>query len=98
MKVDEKREKKKNLMFGVGGCIFNFFILKKKLESVRKILVEYLSAWGFYPLHKSVYLHAYPCLKEMDFLREYLGVGKYVRMFTVSEIENDTQFKEFFGI
>jgi len=74
------------------------FDLPEKMASVRKILVEYLSAWGFYPLHKSVYLHAYPCLKEMDFLREYLGVGKYVRMFTVSEIENDTQFKEFFGI
>ena len=74
------------------------FDLPEKMASVRKILVEYLSAWEFYPLHKSVYLHAYPCLKEVDFLREYLGVGKYVRMFTVSEIENDAQFKEFFGI
>lgn len=74
------------------------FDLPEKLAKIRKILVEYLSAWGFYPLHKSVYLHAYPCLKEVDFLREYLGVGEYVRMFTVIQIENDSQFRDFFGV
>lgn len=74
------------------------FDLPEKVADIRKILVEYLRVWKFYPLHKSVYLHAYPSFKEVDFLREYLGVGEYVRMFTVSEIENDKQFKEFFGI
>jgi len=74
------------------------FDLPETLAKTRKILVQYLSVWKFYPLHKSVYLHAYPIFKEVDFLREYLGVGEYVRMFTVSEIENDKQFKEFFGI
>ena len=74
------------------------FDLPEKLAKTRKILVEYLSAWKFYPLHKSVYLHAYPCLKEVDFLREYLGVGKYVRIFTVIGVENDKQFRKFFGV
>ncbi|MEK7518280.1 MAG: hypothetical protein AAB583_07090 [Patescibacteria group bacterium] len=74
------------------------FDLPEKLADVRKILVEYLRVWRFYPLHKSVYLHAYPSFKEVDFLREYLGVGEYVKMFTVSEIENDREFKEFFGV
>lgn len=74
------------------------FDLPEKLADIRKILVEYLRVWRFYPLHKSVYLHAYPSFKEVDFLREYLGVGEYVRIFTVSEIENDKQFKDFFGL
>lgn len=74
------------------------FDLPEKLKSERKIFVEYLNAWGFYPLHKSVYLHAYPCLKEIDFLREYLRIGAYVRLFIVSSIENDNLFLDFFGI
>ena len=74
------------------------FDLPEKLAEIRKVLVEYLSVWGFYPLHKSVYLHAYPCLKEVEFLREYLGVGEYVRMFTVVEIEDDRRFRDFFGV
>jgi len=64
----------------------------------RMILAEYLRAWGFYPLHQSVFLHAYPCEEQVEFLREYLGVGKYVRIFTVSKIENDKVFRSFFGV
>jgi len=64
----------------------------------REVFREYLKAWGFYPLHKSVFLHAYPCQKQVEFLREYLGLGKYVRIIKVSQIENDQLFKDFFGI
>lgn len=74
------------------------FDLPEKLADIRKVLVEYLTVWGFYPLHESVYLHAWSCFKEVDFLREYLGVGEYVRIFTVSEIENDKLFRGFFGV
>lgn len=74
------------------------FDLPEKLANTRKVLVEYLKAWGFYQLHESVYLHAYPCFKQVEFLREYLGVGKYVRIMTVTTIENDKLFKDFFGV
>lgn len=69
-----------------------------KLKRLRNIFREYLRAWGFYSLHESVFLHAYPCKKQVDFLREYLGVSKFVRIFTVREIENDQLFKDFFGV
>lgn len=69
-----------------------------KLRSLCQVFREYLLAWGFYPLHKSVFLHAYPCENHIEFLREYLGIGEYVRIFTVSKIENDKPFKEFFGV
>lgn len=72
--------------------------LPEKFGHMRNILREYLRAWGFYPLQESVYLHAYPCLRQVEFLREYMGVGKYVRSFIVSEIENDKEFREFFGV
>lgn len=72
--------------------------LPTKTGWVRNIFREYLRRWGFYPLHKSVFLHAYPCFKEVEFLREYLGIGKYVRIFKVAKIENDSIFKEFFSL
>lgn len=69
-----------------------------KYKRLRKVFREYLGNWGFYPLHESVYLHAYPCRQQVEFLREYLGIGEYVRFFSVSQIENDKLFRDFFGI
>lgn len=72
--------------------------IPKEFKRLRDVFQEYLRAWGFYPLHESVYLHAYPCEKEIISLREYLGITKYVRIFAVSRIENDDLFREFFGV
>ena len=65
---------------------------------LRDVVQEYLAAWGFYLFQESVYLHAYPCEKEITYLREYLGVGKYLRVLTVSKIENDQAFRKFFDV
>lgn len=72
--------------------------IPRKYSRLRKIFREYLRSWGFYPLHESVFLHAYPCGKQVEFLREYLGIGEYVRFFSVSRIENDGPFRDFFDI
>lgn len=72
--------------------------IPNKLKKQREILQEYLRAWGFYPFHESVFLHAFPCGKQTLFLREYLGIGKYVRVLSVSKIENDKAFRDFFGV
>lgn len=74
------------------------FDLPEKLAKERKKFVEYLRAWKFYPLHKSVYLHAYPCFKQIEFLRDYMSIAEYVRNFIVLKIENDKLFKDFFGV
>lgn len=67
-------------------------------RSIRNLFISYLRAWGFYPLQESVYLHAYPCEPQIEFIREYFGVAEFVRILTVSKIENDKSFREFFGI
>lgn len=72
--------------------------LPKWSKTQANILREYLRAWGFYPLHKSVFLHAYPCFRQIEFLREYLGIGEYLRVFKVAQIENDQLFRDFFDI
>jgi len=72
--------------------------IPKQLTPQREVLAEYLKVWGFYPFHQSVYLHAYPCEKQIEFLREYLGIGRYVRILKVAKIENDQLFRDFFGV
>ena len=74
------------------------FDVPEKLAQERKRFVEYLNAWGFYPLHKSVYLHAYPCFEQVEFLREYMNIGEHVRNFVVAKIENDKLFRDFFDV
>jgi uncharacterized phage-associated protein len=75
------------------------FDIPEDYKARRDTFTQYLKAWGFYPFQKSVYLHAYStCLEPIEFLREHLGVGKYVRILTVSKIENDREFRGFFGV
>lgn len=81
-----------------GRWIIVSYDIPENRKTLRKVLQEYLRAWGFYPLHESVFLHAYPCEDHILFLREYLGIGEYVRILQVSKIENDRLFKEFFGL
>ena len=68
------------------------------LEGSRILFRDYLKQWNFYHLHESVYLHAYPCTGEIEFLREYLNISSCVRIFTVQKIENDQLFRDYFGL
>lgn len=69
-----------------------------ELSHLRAVIREYFKAWGFYPIQESVYLHAYPCEKVITFFREYLEIGECVRIFEVNKIENDADFKKYFGL
>jgi hypothetical protein len=68
------------------------------LRNIGEAFREYLQNWNFYPIHESVMLHAYPCEEEVELLRQSLGLGEYVRIFTVSKIENDKLFRDFFDV
>lgn len=94
--LDELEIKKPKVWDGSWRLIS--YDLPQGSSTMRNIFRNYLKKWGFYPLHESVYLHAYPCGQEIDFLREYLGVGEYVRIFKVVKIENDKLYREFFGV
>lgn len=63
-------------------------------DKFRKIL----KSLNFYPLQESVYLHAFPCEKEVEFLRHYLGIAGEVRLIVAEKIENDKLFRDYFGL
>lgn len=72
--------------------------IPKDLSPTREAFTDYLRAWGFYPFQESLYLQAYPCERPVEFLREYFGIGKYVRIIKVLKIENDQLFRQFFYV
>lgn len=49
-------------------------------------------------LQKSVYLTPYPCHSEIEFLREYYGVGKEVMYIVADRLENEDVYKTYFGL
>lgn len=70
----------------------------RKAQRTRDTFRQYLKSVGFYPLQESVYLHAYPCEKEIEFLKYYIGIGNEVRIILAERIENDAEFRKFFGV
>jgi len=75
-----------------------FYDVLNNRSSTRDQFRSYLKGAGFYPFQKSVYLHAYPCEKEITFLKHYLGIGSEVRVVLADNIEDDAAFRAFFGV
>lgn len=57
-----------------------------------------LRAIGFYGIQDSVYIFPYPCFDQIEFLREYYGLGDAIQYMLVDDIERDSAFKIFFGL
>ncbi|MGB9743574.1 MAG: hypothetical protein ACPLW9_02610 [Minisyncoccales bacterium] len=66
---------------------------------VRDILRKKLKEWEFYPLQKSVWLHAFDCRKEVKLLQKFLGLNRrQIQVLEVNKIENDAFLRKFFKI
>lgn len=94
--IDEVEIKKPRIWDGKWRMVS--YDIPKNQEGVRKVFREYLKVWRFYPFHESLFLHAYPCERQVEFLREYLGIGEHVRILHVYKIENDKLFRNFFNV
>jgi len=68
---------------------------KRRLSN---LMSQTLKNLGFLALQKSVYLIPYPCQPQIEFIREYFGLGDNVLILEVSKIENDKPLREYFGL
>lgn len=66
------------------------FDIPEKYKVAREMFREKLKTLGFYRLQDSVFIYPFPCEKEVDFAREYLGIGKFVLLLTFKELEQKT--------
>lgn len=74
------------------------FDIPEDKKNVRDILRQKLITLGFQELQKSVLVYPYPCSDELNFLIEYFGVRRYVRMLTATEIDVAIHLKKRFHL
>ena len=76
--------------------IFDISELKK---IYREAFRGKLKELGFYPLQKSVWVHAFDCQAEIELLREFFGLTeKELRLIITENIGGDKKLKQFFKI
>jgi hypothetical protein len=67
-------------------------------DRVRHKLLDLLKSMGFFRMQKSVYIHAYPCVKQIKFIREVLGLPHSIKLATIEHLENDEDLRRIFRL
>ena len=75
------------------------FDLPESLKKWRDYLRNELkSNLGFWPLQESVYITPYPVMGELNELLKEWNLRKYFRYITVTEIDNEHELRQAFGL
>jgi len=74
------------------------FDIPEKMRPQRKIFKAKLDELGFVQVQKSVYLHAFPCHNEIEYIRSMYSIGQYVRLAILDKIEGDEAIRKRFGV
>jgi len=74
------------------------FDIPEKEKSMREIFRNHLKLLKFYNLQKSVWVHAYPCFDEIEFLREIYHIRFDVSYIVAKQIEGDTLLRSHFEL
>lgn len=75
--------------------IYDIAKYKRKNQEVFRKTLKHLK---FLKLQKSVYLTPYPCQREIEFLRQYYGIGDSVLYCIVDQLEQAEVYRNYFGI
>lgn len=75
------------------------FDIPSQQSTQRNAFRRKLKELGFYPLQKSVWIHAFDCKEEIALLREFFGLNKrQIQVLLVKRLENDSFLKRFYGL
>lgn len=79
-----------------GKWHFIIFDFPKRFRRERELWRRKLKDLGFYQLQRSVWVHAFPCRDEINFMSEYLNLSPYVRLLEVSTFDGSGEVKNHF--
>ncbi len=65
------------------------FDVPEKLKYRRDVLREKLKELNFFELQKSVFVHPYPCLDEINFIVEFYEIRRFVRCGDAMNLTNE---------
>jgi len=74
------------------------FDIPEKKKRIRELINFKLKDMDFYPLQKSTFVSPYECKNEIDFIKEYLGVGKNIIYIKSKEISDDKILRKRFNL
>jgi len=79
-----------------GKWTFVLFDIPVQFSKAREALRWRLKALGFYQYQKSVWVYPHPCEKEILYVADYFGVGKFVEILSVDHLTKDADLKKHF--
>lgn len=74
------------------------FDIPEKKRSARDSLRNKLKELGFVKFNDSVWVFPYPCQKEIDFIANYWGIGRYVQFALVKDLTNKEKLEKHFNL
>lgn len=72
--------------------------LPVRFKKVRESLRFHLKELDCYQFQKSAWIHPYPCEDEIIFIADFYGIGKYIEVLTVENINRDNKLKRYFNL
>ncbi|GEM_PF-243273 len=81
-----------------GKWQFVLFDIPIKYTKAREALRWRLKALGLYQYQKSVWVYPHPCEKEILYVADYFGVGRFVEILEVTRLSSDTELKKHFEL
>lgn len=73
------------------------FDIPERYRKTRMALRMKLKEIGFYQCQKSVWIHPFPCLEEIEFLKDYFNIKPFVKLFLVEEMTDGKALYNFRG-
>ena len=74
------------------------FDVPEPLKKVRDSIRMHFKNMGFYEFQKSVFVHPYPCAKEIEYIMEFYEAKKYIRFVVATDIDNAIELKKHFRL
>lgn len=74
------------------------FDVPEKYKKIRDTLRMHFKNMGFYEFQKSVFVHPYPCAKEIEYIVEFYQARKYIRFILATDIDNGLELKKHFHL
>lgn len=74
------------------------FDIPEKRRRERDLFRFKIKELGFIKFNDSVWIYPYMCQKEIDFIANYLGIGKYMHFALVKDITNREKIERYFKL
>lgn len=74
------------------------FDVPETVRNTRDALRMHFKNLGFYEFQKSVFVHPYPCAKEIEYIIEFYEAQEYIRFIVATEIDNEIELKRHFHL